>query len=127
MALHDTDVHRFMAFGVAGLSVLADSLSAIKYAEVRPVRDENGYIIDFTREGGFPKFGNDDDRVDSIAANELKKTYEELKKNARLPRRGAYAVGAYDYLERRVRQENRRDARRKEGRRAVRTGRQSHA
>ena len=80
MALHDTDVHRFMAFGVAGLSVLADSLSAIKYAEVRPVRDENGYIIDFTREGGFPKFGNDDDRVDSIAANELKKTYEELKK-----------------------------------------------
>lgn len=80
MALHDTDVHRFMAFGVAGLSVLADSLSAIKYAKVHPVRDESGYIIDFTREGGFPMFGNDDGRVDSIAANELKKTYEELKK-----------------------------------------------
>lgn len=80
MALHDTDVHRFMAFGVAGLSVLADSLSAIKYAKVKPVRDENGFIVDFAREGDFPKFGNDDDRVDGIAANELKKTYEELKK-----------------------------------------------
>lgn len=80
MALHDTDVHRFMAFGVAGLSVLADSLSAIKYAKVKPVRGENGYIVDFTREGDFPKFGNDDDRVDDIAVNELKKTYEELKK-----------------------------------------------
>ena len=80
MALHDTDVHRFMAFGVAGLSVLADSLSAIKYAKITPVRDENGFIVDFEREGDFPKFGNDDDRVDGIAANELKKTYEELKK-----------------------------------------------
>lgn len=80
MALHDTDVHRFMAFGVAGLSVLADSLSAIKYAKVKPVRDENGFIVDFEREGDFPKFGNDDDRVDGIAVNELKKTYEELKK-----------------------------------------------
>lgn len=80
MALHDTDVHRFMAFGVAGLSVLADSLSAIKYAKVKPVRDEKGFIVDFEREGDFPKFGNDDDRVDGIAVNELKKTYEELKK-----------------------------------------------
>lgn len=80
MALHDTDVHRFMAFGVAGLSVLADSLSAIKYAKITPVRDENGFIVDFEREGDFPKFGNDDDRVDGIAVSELKKTYEELKK-----------------------------------------------
>lgn len=80
MALHDTDVHRFMAFGVAGLSVLADSLSAIKYAKVKTVRDENGFIVDFEREGDFPKFGNDDDRVDEIAVNELKKTYEELTK-----------------------------------------------
>ena len=62
MALHDTDVHRFMAFGIAGLSVTADSLSAIKYASVRPVRDENGFIIDFETKGEFPKFGNDDDR-----------------------------------------------------------------
>ena len=80
MALHDTDVHRFMAFGVAGLSVLADSLSAIKYAKITPVRDENGFIVNFEREGDFPKFGNDDDRVDGIAVSELKKTYEELKK-----------------------------------------------
>lgn len=80
MALHDTDVHRFMAFGVAGLSVLADSLSAIKYAKVKTIRDENGFIVDFEREGDFPKFGNDDDRVDEIAVNELKKTYEQLTK-----------------------------------------------
>ncbi len=67
MALHDTFVHRFMAFGIAGLSVITDSLSAIKYARVTPVRDNEGYITDFKTEGDFPKFGNDDDRVDSIA------------------------------------------------------------
>lgn len=59
MALHDTDVHRFMAFGVAGLSVVADSLSAIRYAKVTPIRNEQGIAIDFTSEGEFPKFGND--------------------------------------------------------------------
>lgn len=80
MALHDTDVHRFMAFGVAGLSVLADSLSAIKYAKVKPIRDENGHIIDFETTGDFPKFGNDDDRVDSIAVEQFKLTYKELCK-----------------------------------------------
>ncbi|MBR6789447.1 MAG: formate C-acetyltransferase [Oscillospiraceae bacterium] len=67
MALHDTDVHRFMAFGVAGLSVLADSLSAIRYARVRVIRDETGHISGFETEGDFPKYGNDDDRVDSLA------------------------------------------------------------
>ena len=67
MALHDTDVHRWFATGIAGLSVVADSLSAIKYAKVHPVRDENGVIVDFDIEGDFPKYGNDDDRVDSIA------------------------------------------------------------
>lgn len=67
MALHDTDVERFMAFGVAGLSVVADSLSAIKYADVKPVKDEDGFISDFETKGDFPKFGNDDDRVDLIA------------------------------------------------------------
>ena len=80
MALHDTDVHRFMAFGVAGLSVLADSLSAIKYAEVRPIRDENGVIVDFETIGDFPKFGNDDDRVDAIAVEQFKLMYKELCK-----------------------------------------------
>ncbi len=80
MALHDTDVHRFMAFGVAGLSVLADSLSAIKYGSVKPLRDENGYIVDFETTGEFPKFGNDDDRVDSIAVEQFKLMYRELCK-----------------------------------------------
>lgn len=80
MALHDTDVERFMAFGVAGLSVLADSLSAIKYAEVTPVRDENGFICDFHTSGEFPKFGNDDQRVDSIARGLLEEMIQELRK-----------------------------------------------
>ncbi len=80
MALHDTDVHRFMAFGVAGLSCIADSLSAIKYATVKCIRDENGYVVDFETTGDFPKFGNDDDRVDRIAAEMIEGTYNELKK-----------------------------------------------
>ena len=67
MALHDTDVERFMAFGIAGLSVVADSLSAIKFADVKPVKDSEGYITDFKTTGAFPKFGNDDDRVDLLA------------------------------------------------------------
>ncbi len=78
MALHDTDVHRLMAYGVAGLSVVADSLSAIKYAKVKPIRDESGIAIDFEIEGDFPKYGNDDDRVDNIAKEVLEKMYKEL-------------------------------------------------
>ena len=81
MALHDTDVHRFMAFGIAGMSVLADSLSAIKYAKVRVIRDEEGLIKDFETVGDYPAFGNDDDRVDDIAKEQVKLFYEELKKN----------------------------------------------
>jgi len=81
MALHDTDVERLMAFGVAGLSVIADSLSAIKYAKVRPIHDERGLISDFEVEGDFPKFGNDDDRVDTIAKELLDKFITELRKN----------------------------------------------
>lgn len=81
MALHDTKVHRFMAFGIAGMSVLADSLSAIKYAKVRCIRDEEtGLIKDFEIEGEYPAFGNDDDRVDDIACEQVKLFYEELKK-----------------------------------------------
>ncbi len=80
MALHDTDVERFMAFGVAGLSVIADSLSAIKYAKVKTIRDEDGYIKDFETVGDFPKYGNDDDRVDEIAKNMLIGVSDELKK-----------------------------------------------
>ena len=80
MALHDTDVHRFMAFGIAGLSVVADSFSAIKYASVQPVKDENGYIVRFETEGDFPKYGNDDDRVDLIAKELTHMTITELRK-----------------------------------------------
>jgi len=80
MALHDTEVERLMAFGVAGLSVIADSLSAIKYARVRPIRSEDGIITEFECEGDFPKYGNDDDRVDSIAKELLHQFITELRK-----------------------------------------------
>ncbi len=80
MALHDTEVERLMAFGIAGLSVIADSLSAIKYAIVEPIRDENGFISEFRTTGDFPKFGNDDDRVDLIAKEMTHKMITELRK-----------------------------------------------
>lgn len=68
MALHDTYVRRLLAFGISGLSVMADSLSAIKHAKVVPVRDERGLVTDFKVEGSFPKYGNDNDDVDGIAS-----------------------------------------------------------
>lgn len=81
MALHDTKVHRYMAFGIAGMSVLADSLSAIKYAKVKPIRNQDGLIVDFETVGEYPAFGNDDDRVDNIATEQIDLFYSELKKN----------------------------------------------
>ncbi len=80
MALHDTDVTRFMAFGIAGLSVVADSLSAIKFANVKPLINENGYVSGFETKGEFPKYGNDDDRVDFIAKDMTHKFITELRK-----------------------------------------------
>ncbi|HAE62162.1 MAG TPA: formate C-acetyltransferase [Eubacteriaceae bacterium] len=80
MALHDTEVHRFMAFGIAGLSVLADSLSAIKHAKVRCVRDESGLIKEYEIIGEYPAFGNDDDRVDDIAKEQIALFIDALKK-----------------------------------------------
>ncbi len=68
MALHDKKVTRWFATGIAGLSVVADSLSAIKYAKVKTVRDENGIVVDYIVEGDFPKYGNNDDRVDQLAS-----------------------------------------------------------
>lgn len=79
MALHNTDVHRYMAYGVAGLSVVADSLSAIRYAKVKPIRNQDGIAIDFEIEGDFPKYGNDDDRVDEMAKEVLQTIFDELK------------------------------------------------
>lgn len=80
MALHDSQVHRYMAFGVAGISIVADSLSAIKYAKVRPIRNEHGLATDFEIEGDFPKYGNDDDMVDQLAVDAVKHFSSELKK-----------------------------------------------
>lgn len=81
MAFLNSEVKRLMAFGVAGFSVAADSLSAIKYAKVTPIRDENGIIVDYKTEGDFPKYGNDDDRVDEIAVRISERTIEELRKH----------------------------------------------
>ena len=78
MALHDTYVNRLMAYGVAGFSVAVDSLSAIKYAKVKPIRDEDGITVDFEIEGDFPKYGNDDDRVDELGKEILDVFYKEL-------------------------------------------------
>ena len=80
MALHDTNVRRLMAFGIAGMSCMADSLSAIKYAKVRCIRDpETGLVTDFETTGEFPCFGNDDERVDSIACEQVRRFYNALK------------------------------------------------
>ncbi|MCH3915145.1 MAG: formate C-acetyltransferase [Acidaminococcaceae bacterium] len=81
MALHDTLVERIAAFGVAGISIAADSLSAIKFAKVKPVRNEKGIAVDFVTEGDFPKYGNDDDRVDEIAVEIASYFSAELKKH----------------------------------------------
>ena len=78
LALHDTDPDKLMAFGIAGLSVVVDSLSAIKYANVKPIRNSDGIAVDFEIEGDYPKFGNDDDRVDDIAVGVVKSFYEKL-------------------------------------------------
>ena len=81
MALHDTNVERLMAFGAAGLSVVADSLSAIKYAKVKPIRNEEGITVDFEVEGEFPKYGNDDDRVDDLAKEVVEELINDLKEH----------------------------------------------
>ncbi|NRN28591.1 formate C-acetyltransferase [Photorhabdus heterorhabditis] len=80
MALHDRDVHRTMACGIAGLSVAADSLSAIKYAKVTPIRDENGLAVDFSIEGEYPQFGNNDSRVDDIACDLVERFMKKIQK-----------------------------------------------
>ncbi|MEX5402307.1 glycine radical domain-containing protein, partial [Proteus mirabilis] len=80
MALHDRDVYRTMACGIAGLSVAADSLSAIKYAKVSPIRDENGLAVDFNIEGEYPQFGNNDSRVDDIACDLVERFMKKIQK-----------------------------------------------
>lgn len=81
MALHDREVKRYFATGIAGLSVVADSLSAIKYAKVKCIRDENGVVVDYEVEGDFPKYGNNDDRVDQIAADIVETFMNKIRKH----------------------------------------------
>ena len=81
MALHDRDVKRYFATGIAGLSVVADSLSAIKYAKVKTIRDENGLVVDYEVEGDYPKYGNNDDRADQFAVNIVKKFMAMIRKH----------------------------------------------
>ena len=81
MALHDRDVKRYFATGIAGLSVVADSLSAIKYAKVKTIRDEDGIVVDYEIEGDFPKYGNDDDRVDQLAVDLVKRFMAKIRKH----------------------------------------------
>ena len=81
MSLHDREVKRYFATGIAGLSVVADSLSAIKYAKVKCIRDENGIVVDYEVEGDFPKYGNNDDRVDQIAVNIVRKFMDKIRRH----------------------------------------------
>ena len=110
MALHDRDILRTMAFGIAGLSVVADSLSAIKYAKVHVIRDETGLAVDYRIEGDFPKFGNADPRVDDIAVDLVSRFMTKTPQAPDLSQCGAHPVGADHHLERRLRQGDREHA-----------------
>ncbi len=107
MALHDRDVQRMMAFGIAGLSVAADSLSAIKYATVRPIRDDTGLVVDYETEGEFPTFGNADERVDSIAGRARPRLHEQDPHAPHLPQLGCEPVDPDDHVERGLREAHR--------------------
>ena len=127
MALHDRDILRTMAFGIAGLSVVADSLSAIKYAKVHVIRDDTGLAVDYKIEGNPPQFGNNDDRVDSIAADLVTRFMQKIRKHPTYRERDAHPERADDHLERGLRQGHRQHAGRPPQGRAVRSGRQPDA
>ena len=127
MALHDYAPFRTMAFGIAGMSVVADSLSAIKYAKVKVVRDETGLVVDYVTEGEFPVFGNNDNRVDHLATWLVSTFMEQAAQVPDLPQRAAHPVGADHHLERGLRQGDRQHAGRPPARRALRARRQSDA
>ena len=100
MALIDTDVRRTFATGIAGFSHVVDSLSAIKYAKVKTVRDENGIVVDFETEGDFPRYGNDDDRADEIAVWLLKTFMAKIKKCHTYRNSEAYNINPYNHIKR---------------------------
>ncbi len=107
MALHDREVLRTMACGVAGLSVIADSLSAIKYAKVKTIRDEDGLVVDYEIEGDYPKYGNNDERVDEIAVNLVKNFMNKIKKTSYVSQCCTNAVYSDYYFQCCLREENR--------------------
>ena len=107
MAAHDKDVKRWFATGIAGLSVVADSLSAIKYAKVKAIRDDRGIVVDYEVEGDFPKYGNDDDRVDAIASEIVHTFMTYIKGKPYLPRRYSDNLDLNDHLQRRLWQKHR--------------------
>ena len=127
MALHDKKVTRWFATGIAGLSVVADSLSAIKYAKVKTVRDENGIVVDYEVEGDFPKYGNNDDRVDSIAAELVHTFMNYVRGKSHLPGRNPHHLHPDHHLQRGVRQEHGIHSGRQKGGRALCPRRQPHA
>jgi formate C-acetyltransferase len=107
MALHDSKVHYYMAFGIAGLSVTADSLSAIRYSRVKAIKDSRGLVTTFHLEGDYPSFGNDDDRVDSLAVKLIKDFNNNLQKHAAY-RNAQHTLSIFDYyLQCHVRQTHR--------------------
>lgn len=126
MALHDRDVYRTMACGIAGLSVAADSLSAIKYARVKPVRDHHGLAVDFVIEGDYPQYGNNDDRVDAIACDWWSALCAKFRRSPPASG-GADPVDPDHYLQRGIRPKNRQHPGRTSGGDAVRSGGQSDA
>ena len=122
MALHDYAPQRTMAFGIAGLSVIADSLSAIRHAKVRVRRDKTGLVTGYQTEGDFPKFGNNDNRVDQFATWVVSTFMNELEEVPHLSKRAAHPIGTDDHFERGVRKEHRRYSGRTAAWRALRSG-----
>ena len=107
MALHDYAPLRTMAFGMAGMSVVADSLSAIRYAKVRVVRDETGLVTDYQTEGEFPQFGNNDNRVDQLASWLVSTFMKQAEEVSDLSTCTAHSIDPDDHVKRRVWQEHR--------------------
>ena len=103
MALHDGDILRTRASGIAGISIVADSLAAIKFGKVRVVRDERGLAVGFEQEGSYVPFGNNDDATDQIAVDITKTFMNYMRQHGRLPRFSTHAVAPHHHVERGVR------------------------
>ena len=122
MGLHDGDVERIRATGIAGLSIVADSLAAIRDTKVKVIRDERGLAVDFEREGEYVPFGNNDDRTDSIAVDITEEVHGISAPASDIPQGNSDTIYPDDHIKRGLRKENRNDSRRPSGRYAVRSG-----